>query len=389
MDREFEHDFSPSGASPFTGRARLTVEEIEDAGLLEVVQAPGAGFGHWRILDQLLAPGEPFVFREPLGQSREVKVALSGLFGRFVARAYLTRYLDFQFFAHVTLKGVVLDGHLNLEVTKESRGDLPDWIAAPADLATIAVAEAKGSHDPSGPWSTLGRAWTQANRVHVKKRKQRLSVKRVAVATRWGMSDGGPSTPWIAVRDPVDDGEISDPEIEAAALVGIVRHHIANLVDPLGHADLAASLRLLTLGSKKDDREALMDDAYRHLEAAAASTGRSDDHGDPLIGGIVSRAGPLQIPEAPPATLETLDSLDLRPAFIGVNSALAREAIQGDVSRFRPAPEDSARTAGQILDDTTRDADMDAPAEKADTADDQRHVGARVIRLTSRTPEDP
>ena len=93
--------------------------------------------------------------------------------------------------------------------------------------------------------------------------------------------------------------------------------------------------------------------------------------------------------EAPPATLETLDSLDLRPAFIGVNSALAREAIQGDVSRFRPAPEDAARTAGQILDDTTPDADMDAPAEKADTAGGQRHVGARVIRLTSRTPEGP
>ena len=98
MVREFLHEFWPPDESPFSGPARLTVEEIEAAGLLEVVQAPGAGFGHWRILDELLAPGTPFVFREPLGQSREVKVALSGLFGRFVARAYLTRYLDLQFF---------------------------------------------------------------------------------------------------------------------------------------------------------------------------------------------------------------------------------------------------------------------------------------------------
>ncbi len=31
--------------------------------------------------------GNAFIFKEPLGQAREVKVALSGLFGRFVARA--------------------------------------------------------------------------------------------------------------------------------------------------------------------------------------------------------------------------------------------------------------------------------------------------------------
>ena len=61
MDREFLHDFWPSRASPFTGPAKLTVEEIEDAGLLEIVQTPAAGFGHWRILSQLLASGSPFV----------------------------------------------------------------------------------------------------------------------------------------------------------------------------------------------------------------------------------------------------------------------------------------------------------------------------------------
>ena len=207
---------------------------MEAAGLLEVVQAPGAGFGHWRILDELLAPGTPFVFREPLGQSREVKVALSRLFGRFVARAYLTRYLDLQFFVHVSLNGVVLDGRLNLGVRREFPGDLPDWIAAPAHLAPVAVAEAKGSHDRAGPGSTLTRAWTQAYRISVEMDGQRLAVKRVAIATRWGMTRGGPSTPWIAVRDPVEEGEISAPEIEAAAFVGIVRHHIANLVASAG-----------------------------------------------------------------------------------------------------------------------------------------------------------
>lgn len=46
----------------------------------------------WRAVrpGALLTPtgtGTPFIFWEPLGQAREVNVALSGLFGRFVARA--------------------------------------------------------------------------------------------------------------------------------------------------------------------------------------------------------------------------------------------------------------------------------------------------------------
>ena len=145
-------------------------------------------------------------------------------------------------------------------------------------------------------------------------------------------------------------------------------------------------MRQLTVASKNDKRGAHINDAYRHLEAAEASTDRYDELGDPLIGGFVSRAGPLQIPEASPATLEALDSLDLQPAFIGVNGSLVRAAIQGDVPRFRPPKEDATRAPGQVIDDTAPEADTDAPADKADAAGGQRHVGARVIRLTGRAP---
>ncbi|WP_338699976.1 hypothetical protein V5279_19210 [Bradyrhizobium sp. 26S5] len=96
MTRAFLHNFDPASASPVTGATvDLEVSEIEDAGIREVLQPPGAAYGAWSILDALLAPtgtGTPFIFKEPLGQAREVKVAFSGLFGRFVARAYLERY---------------------------------------------------------------------------------------------------------------------------------------------------------------------------------------------------------------------------------------------------------------------------------------------------------
>lgn len=113
MTRTFFHSFDPATASPVAGpTVDLGVSDIEDAGIREVLQTPGAAYGAWSILDALLTPtgtGTPFIFREPLGQAREVKVALSGLFGRFVARAYLERCFDLSIFAHLGNRTIDLD----------------------------------------------------------------------------------------------------------------------------------------------------------------------------------------------------------------------------------------------------------------------------------------
>lgn len=74
MIRSFLHSFDPPTASPVSGpTVDLEVSAIEDAGIREVLQTPGAAYGAWSILDALLTPtgpGTPFVFREPLGQAR-------------------------------------------------------------------------------------------------------------------------------------------------------------------------------------------------------------------------------------------------------------------------------------------------------------------------------
>jgi hypothetical protein len=97
MTRKFLHQFEPEALSPvpYPGHeVELTVQEIEAAGILEVLQRTGARVGSWSLLEALLDPGtSQFLFRVPLGAAREVKVAVSGVFGRFVARAYLSRYL--------------------------------------------------------------------------------------------------------------------------------------------------------------------------------------------------------------------------------------------------------------------------------------------------------
>jgi hypothetical protein len=48
--RTFIHSFDPASASPVAGTtADLDVSEIEDAGIREVLQTPGAAYGAWSI----------------------------------------------------------------------------------------------------------------------------------------------------------------------------------------------------------------------------------------------------------------------------------------------------------------------------------------------------
>ncbi|WP_298801026.1 hypothetical protein [uncultured Rhizobium sp.] len=339
MTRTFLHSFEPATASPITGTTvDLDVSDIEDAGIREVLQTPGAAYGAWSILDALLAPtgaGTPFIFKEPLGQAREVKVALSGLFGRFVARAYLERYFNLSIFAHLGSRTIDLDRRRRVKVTRLSRGDLPDWIACAADLSSLTVAEAKGCHDVGGPAKALDRAWTQAGRINITAQGRKVTVKRIAIATRWGMAAAGPTEAHLSVRDPIDEGEPIDPQEKDALFIGLLRLHIANLIKPLGHTELAGALYRITHQAfarrLQDDlgrARALLDAApVREVEKATAMGG--------LIGGIVTRAGPGTDADAAPADQEALARLNLRPVFVGIERDLIRAAIDAEPQAVR------------------------------------------------------
>jgi hypothetical protein len=347
MTRTFFHSFDPPAASPVTGATvDLEVSEIEDAGIREVLQTPGAAYGAWSILDALLTPtgaGTPFVFREPLGQAREVKVALSGLFGRFVARAYLERYFNLSIFAHLGSRMIDLDRRRQVKITRLSRGDLPDWIACAADLSSLTVAEAKGCHDVGGPAKALDRAWAQARRIDVTARGRKVTVKRIAIATRWGMATAGPAEALLSVRDPVEEGEPHTEEEKDALFIGMLRLHIANLIKPLGHAELADALRGLTLqsfpqrlrGETRRARSLLDASPVRDVDKASTAM-------DGLIGGIVTRAGPLTDTGVEPSDQEALSRLNLRPVFVGVEHELIRAAIDAEPQAIRSRLADKA-----------------------------------------------
>jgi hypothetical protein len=128
-DGDLPSQFRSPAAGPFTcATVDLDVSDIEDAGIREVLQTPSAAYGAWSILDALLTPtgtGTPFIFGEPLGQAREMKVALSDVFGRFVARAYLERNFNLSNFAHLGSRIIDLDRRRQVKITRLYRGDLP------------------------------------------------------------------------------------------------------------------------------------------------------------------------------------------------------------------------------------------------------------------------
>lgn len=354
MTRTFFHSFDPPASSPVSGATvDLDVSEIEDAGIREVLQTPGAAYGAWSILDALLTPtgtGTPFVFSEPLGQAREVKVALSGLFGRFVARAYLKRYFNLSIFAHLGSRTIYLDRRRQVKITRLSRGDLPDWIACASDLSSLTVAEAKGCHDVGGPAKALDRAWAQARRIDVTARGRKVSVKRIAIATRWGMATAGPADAYLSVRDPVEEGEPHTQEEKDALFIGMLRLHIANLIKPLGHAGLADVLRRLT---QQSFPRRLQDEVLRARSLLDTSPVRDVDKAsaamDGLVGGVVTRAGPLTDTSVEPADQEALSRLNLRPVFVGIERDLIRAAIDAEPQAIRSrladkeSPDDFAR----------------------------------------------
>lgn len=181
---KFHHRFTPARGSFLGNSVDLATRQIEDAGILEVLQTPGAALGTWAVFDALLVPGhEWFVFHSPLGQSREVKTALSGLFGRFVARAYTTHHLGFSHFQTIHSPPMQLTGAGGY--VRRSRGhpsgDLPDW-AAWGPSGQLAIIEAKGCNAASGLGTVLAKAYEQSKRATITVGRRNATFKRYAIA---------------------------------------------------------------------------------------------------------------------------------------------------------------------------------------------------------------
>ena len=328
----FEHRFEDLTGTVTAGSVALTVRQIEDAGVLEILQTPGAALGSWQFLGALLDPGvTTFSFLEPLGHAREVKTAISGLFGRFVARAYATHHLGLTHFVHVRKPPMRLSGVLRGELRRVHglRGDMPDWVCwGPG--AGMAIVEAKGCHDGKGPDAALDRAYRQAERGEIRVRGRRASFKRFAIATRWGFTHPKSTLPMLWVKDPQEEGELSESERDGLQ-VAMARWHAATLLAPLGLNDIAKALMELVHTPFESRVRTSRSSALEALAAYAPMRVEGDEAApeDLLIGGFVTPAGPLGPAALNSEDRATLRRLGIRPAFVGLELAVLKRAIEG------------------------------------------------------------
>ncbi|TPL59114.1 hypothetical protein FJ949_27990 [Mesorhizobium sp. B2-4-1] len=247
-------------------------------------------------------------------------------------------------FAHLGSQTIDLDRRRKIKIKRLSRGDLPDWIACASDLSSLTVAEAKGCHDPGGPAKALRRAWAQAGRIDVIAQGRKVTVKRIAIATRWGMAVAGPADAHLSVKDPLDEGEPIEKDEKDALFIGMLRLHIANLIRPLGHAELAAALYRLTQQPFARRLQGDLDLARAVLDAAPAGEMDKTDTMGGLVGGIVTRAGPVIEAGVTPSDQEALARLNLRPVFVGIERELIRAAIDAEPQAVRTRLTQSVRS---------------------------------------------
>lgn len=334
--RTFFHRYADQFGSTYEPNLELRTTDIAVAALYEITQLSLNATPFNLFLEELLAPGtKRFKWVSQLGQVRETRTALSGLFGRFVARAYLARHKGYAFFEPVRGDIQQLKRWPSLIVRRKAgaTGDLPDWIIADRGGASVAIAEAKGTHNASGAAAALKEAKKQVKRVEVVSGTTVLRTKSFAVATRWAV-DGNDklSKPWLLVHDP-DEGEREPTDQE--------RMNMARSV-ALGHfAALAGGFRLPEAAGLL--REAMTGEPGRlHVPAYQSLDVETAEASEKMIGAVVVPTGiiPIPIHGDPETFLSAVRTVYGRQSlFFGVDVGTLHAIDQGFFGVAMGAPE--------------------------------------------------
>ena len=184
-------------------------------------------------------------------------------------------------------------------------------------------------------------------------KNRKAPLKRIAIATRWGLATDGPGLPILSVRDPEDDGDMSRSEREETS-VGIARLHAANLLKPLGYPELANALTEVvhaqeeTLDGAKSTAQLVMNVARPYHLAGHQPIAPEDA----LLGNWVTRAGPIGRPELlSAADQESLRRLELRPVFEGLERRLVMALIAGNIADIRSITSRGRQATGTVRTD--------------------------------------
>ena len=178
------------------------------------------------------------------GVGRDARIAYSGLFGRYVARAYLTGNENVRVLVPLDVAKRLLDGTpYSIVKCPPGHGLEADWIGLDGQRRLV-IAEAKGSFDKavrtwSGPdrlpdvlHTAIGQA--QRTAVFATSFAGALPAKRWAIASRWANEMNG-RCPTVIAWDP-DEGPLDDDDYGALARL-LHRCDVEGVLKGLGHAD--------------------------------------------------------------------------------------------------------------------------------------------------------
>ena len=184
------------------------------------------------------------------GTGRDARIAYSSMFGRYLARAFLTEFHGIVILVPLDLARTPLrDAGYRIVKRPQGRGLQADWIGL-AVGGRLVVAEAKGTFDKGvAPWRGPGRrpklvdtAMEQARRTHLIRWPlgAKLPMERWGVVSRWATEENGRTPTIIAAYERAPSLSIDDWSTLTDVLL---QCDVQAALRELGHTEVAATLR--------------------------------------------------------------------------------------------------------------------------------------------------
>lgn len=232
--------------------------------------------------------------------------------GRGVCRWFLDSFQRIPFFANISRLEAgttsLPDGFGEIEISRRSKGNLPDYFCA-RSVGAFFIAEAKGR---SGPVSNFDAGYfdefrDQLGRVRVTSDGAEQGLKGYIVATRMLHEQKVRARPCIAAEDPL----VGPPDSEPSKQFGswIVASHYARVLRKLRLSPYAAAL----------EKAVVLPESFR-LTTGLWECRWPSLKGKRFVGGFVAPEQEARIPYTKPMTLRSL-RLDLSLAgasFVGL-----------------------------------------------------------------------
>ena len=202
-----------------TDQAPIWTWWIVGAAAEETLQGGLMSSAWLKLLGTHLSEIEPYWLQwsGDMAESAELRRAYSALYGRFFARALLTQHLGISRFLSMTREGLDLGPPLPI-VSRNGKGDIPDWLAWDERNRQFALCEAKGSLTANdflkpGLPKCVRDGKSQFDRVDVFLPPNRpIQPAQWVAATRWAtdLRKGEPAT--ILWDPPIDGESLDEPE---------------------------------------------------------------------------------------------------------------------------------------------------------------------------------